>query len=204
MNQQFGKQASDQAEKLFKDALTVGNVQAFTEKGVVATQEFYAKTVTAAQDNAKALTEVAETAWGSTKMLNDKIVQNLTSNVEVAFATAQAMATAKSLSEIAKLQMDFIQKLATQATEQTKEFADLSARAVQHVFEKTQIIATKSFKSTSSEQFSRVSSQPETARGSSRSSLLLSRTTALRYGSKVERFCHRRFSVRVCYRRIAD
>jgi hypothetical protein len=152
MNQQFGKQASDQAEKLFKDALTAGNVQAFTEKGVVATQEFYAKTVTAAQDNAKALTEVAETAWGSTKMLNDKIVQNLTSNVEAAFATAQAMATAKSLSEIAKLQMDFIQKLATQATEQTKEFVDLSARATQHVFEKTQTIATKSFKSTSSDR----------------------------------------------------
>jgi hypothetical protein len=38
MNQQFGKQASDQAEKLFKDALTAGNVQAFTEKGVVATR----------------------------------------------------------------------------------------------------------------------------------------------------------------------
>ena len=148
---QHGKQASDQAEKLFKDALTVGNVQAFTEKGVVATQEFYAKTVTAAQDNAKALTEVAETAWGSTRMLNDKIVQNLTCNVEVAFATAQAMATAKSLSEIAKLQMDFIQKLATQATEQTKEFVDLSARATQHVFEKTQTIATKSFKLTSSD-----------------------------------------------------
>jgi hypothetical protein len=70
MNQQFGKQAADQAEKLFNDALTVGNFQAFTE-GVVATQEFYAKTVTAAQDNAKALIEVAETAWGSIKMLQD-------------------------------------------------------------------------------------------------------------------------------------
>jgi hypothetical protein len=61
------------------------------------------------------------------------------------------MATAKSLSEIAKLQMDFIQKLATQATEQTKEFVDLSARATQQVFEKTQTIATKSFKSASSD-----------------------------------------------------
>lgn len=122
-----------------------------SQRKVLWPREFYAKTVTAAQDNAKALTEVAETAWGSTKMLNDKIVQNLTSNVEAAFATAQAMATAKSLSEIAKLQMDFIQKLATQATEQTKEFVDLSARATQHVFEKTQTIATKSFKSTSSD-----------------------------------------------------
>ena len=71
MNQQFGKQAADQAEKFFNDALTVGNFQAFTEKGVVATQEFYAKTVIAVQDNAKALTEVAETAWGSIKMLNN-------------------------------------------------------------------------------------------------------------------------------------
>jgi hypothetical protein len=64
---------------------------------------------------------------------------------------ATTMATAKSLSEIAKLQMDFIQKLATQATEQTKEFVDLSARATQQVFEKTQTIATKSFKSASSD-----------------------------------------------------
>jgi hypothetical protein len=139
-------------EQVFTAALEeVGSKWPSQRQGVVATQEFYAKTVTAAQDNAKALTEVAETAWGSTKMLNDKIVQNLTSNVEAAFATAQAMETAKSLSEIAKLQTDFIQKLATQATEQTKEFADLSARATQHVFEKTQTIATKSFKSTSSD-----------------------------------------------------
>jgi hypothetical protein len=64
---------------------------------------------------------------------------------------ATTIATAKSLSEIAKLQMDFIQKLATQATEQTKEFVDLSARATQQVFEKTQTIATKSFKSASSD-----------------------------------------------------
>jgi phasin family protein len=148
MNQQFGKQAFDQAEKLFKDAFTAGNVQALTEKGVVASQEFYVKAAAAAQDSAKALSEVAETAWGSTKMLNEKAVQNMTSNVEAVFATAQAMATAKSLPEIAKLQMDFIQKLAAQATEQTKEFVDLSTRATQHVFEKAQAAPTKSFKST--------------------------------------------------------
>jgi hypothetical protein len=148
MNQQFGMQAVDEAQKLFKNAFTAGNVQALTEKGVVATQEFCAKTAATAQDNAKALTEVAETAWGSSKMLNEKIVQNLTSNVETVFATAQAMANAKSLPEIAKLQMDFIQKLAAQTAEQTKEFVDLSTRATQHVFEKTQSIATKSFKPT--------------------------------------------------------
>ena len=93
------------------------------------------------------MNEIADTAWGSTKMLNEKIVQNLTANAEAAFSAAQAIATAKSLSEIAKLQSEFVQKFAAQATEQTKEFFDLSTRATQHLFEKAQSAATKSFKS---------------------------------------------------------
>jgi len=94
------------------------------------------------------MTEIADTAWGSTKLLNEKIVQNLTANTEAAFSAAQAMATAKSLPEIAKLQSEFVQRLAAQASEQTKEFFDLSTRATQHLFEKAQSAATKSFKST--------------------------------------------------------
>ena len=74
------------------------------------------------------MNEIADTAWGSTKMLNEKIVQNLTANAEAAFSAAQAIATAKSLPEIAKLQSEFVQKFAAQATEQTKEFFDLSTR----------------------------------------------------------------------------
>ena len=61
------------------------------------------------------MTEIADTAWGSTKMLNEKIVQNMTTNAEAVFSAAQAMATAKSLPELAKLQSEFVQKLAAQA-----------------------------------------------------------------------------------------
>ena len=104
VNQQFGKQAFDQAEKLFKDARVPENVQAIAQQGVAASKDFYAKTAAAAQDGAKVMTEIADTAWGSTKMLNEKIVQNMTANAEAAFSAAQAMATAKSLPEIAKLQ----------------------------------------------------------------------------------------------------
>ena len=89
---------------------------------------------------------IADTAWGSTKLLNDKIAQNLTANVEAAFAAMQAMATAKSLPEIAKLQSEFSQRFAAQAAEQTKEFFDLSTRATQHLFEKAQAAAAKPFK----------------------------------------------------------
>ena len=94
------------------------------------------------------MTEIADTAWGSTKMLNDKIGQNLAANAEAAFTAAQAIATAKSLPEIAKLQSEYVQKFAAKATEQTREFFDLSARATQHLFEKAQAAATKSFKPT--------------------------------------------------------
>ena len=146
MNQQFGKQAFDQAEKLFKGALIPENVQAIAQQGVAASQEFYEKTAAAAQDSAKTWTEITDTAWGSTKILNEKVVQNLTANLETTFTAAHAIATAKSLPEIVKLQSDFLQKLTAQATEQTKEFFDLSTRATQHVLDKAQAAASKSLK----------------------------------------------------------
>jgi hypothetical protein len=148
MNQQFGQQAFEQAEKLFKDARIPENVQALAQQSVAATQEIYTKTAIAAQDGAKALTEIADTVWGSTKMLNEKIVQSVTANFEAAFTVAHSIATAKSLPEIAKIQSEYLQKIATQATKQTKEFLDLSTRATQHVVEKVQDATTKSFRQT--------------------------------------------------------
>ena len=146
MNQNFGKQAFDQAEKLFMDARVPENVQAIARQSVAASKEFYAKTAAAAQDSAKVITEIADTAWGSTKMLNEKLAQNVTANAEAAFRAAQAMATAKSLPEIARLQSEFVQNFAAQAVEQTKEFLDLSSRATQHLLEKAQAAAGRSFK----------------------------------------------------------
>ena len=148
VNQHFGQQAFDQAEKLLKDARVPENVQAIARQSVAASKEFYAKTAAAAQDGAKVITEIADTAWGSTKMLNEKIAQNVTANAEAAFSAAQAMATAKSLPEIAKLQGEFVQRIATQTAEQTKEFFDLSSRAAPHLLEKAQAAAEKSFKPT--------------------------------------------------------
>jgi phasin family protein len=144
MNQQFGKQAFEQADKLFKDLHMPGNLQALAEQGVAASRDFFEKTATATQDGTKALTEIADSAWGSTKMLNEKLMQNLAAT----FTAAHAIATAKSLPEIIKLQSDYIQKLTAQATQQTKEFIDLSTRASQHVFEKAQVTTSRSFKAT--------------------------------------------------------
>jgi phasin family protein len=148
MNQQFEQQAFDQTAKLFKDAHLPENIQAIARQGVTTSQEFYTKTSAAAQDGAKAMTEIADTAWGSTKMLNEKVVQNVATNFEAAFEAAQKIASAKSLPEIMKLQREYFQTFAAQATEQTKEFVDLSTRATQHLFEKAQAAMVKSFKPT--------------------------------------------------------
>ena len=40
MNQQFGNQAFDQADKLFKDLLVPGNLQVLAEQGVAASRTF--------------------------------------------------------------------------------------------------------------------------------------------------------------------
>jgi phasin family protein len=91
------------------------------------------------------LTDIADTAWGSTKMLNEKLTENVMSNIEATFAAAQLMAGAKSLPEIAKLQREFVQKFATQSMRQTTELFDLSTRASQHVLEKVRALNAKNF-----------------------------------------------------------
>jgi hypothetical protein len=148
VNQVFGKQAFDQAEKFLKDMRVPENIQAVAQQGVAASKEAYSKAVAVAQDGAKVMSEIADTAWASTKILNEKIVQNVAANAEAAFNAAQAIAIAKTLPEIAKLQSEFVQKLAAQTTEQTRELLDLSTRATQHLFETAQSAAAKSFKST--------------------------------------------------------
>jgi len=89
-------------------------VQAIAQQGLATSKELYSKAAAAAQDGTKAMNEIADTAWGSTKMLNKKIAQNLTANADAAFSAAQAIANAKSLLEIAKLQSEFVQKFAAQ------------------------------------------------------------------------------------------
>ena len=100
MNQPVGKQAFDQAEKLFRETFNPGHVLALAEKTVTTSKEFYEKAAAAAHDGAKALTEIADAAWGSTKLLNEKLAQNMTANVAAAFAAAQQIAAAQSLPEI--------------------------------------------------------------------------------------------------------
>jgi len=146
MNEHVTKEVLNQAEKFFKTACVPEPVQAAMQDSVGKSREFYSKAAAATQDGAKVLTELADTAWSSTKMLNDKIIQNATANAEATFDAAQAIVRATSFSEVAKIQTEFVQQFTAKAATQSKEFFDLSTRATQHVIETAQAAASKSLK----------------------------------------------------------
>jgi phasin family protein len=145
MTQQFGKHVFDQASKLFKDAVVQKDFQALSENAVAASKGFCDQATAAGLEQTKMLTDIADTAWGSTKILNEKLAQNVISNIEATFAAAQLMTGVKSLPEIAKLQREFVQKFAAQSLQQTTELFDLSTRASQNVLEKVQALSAKPF-----------------------------------------------------------
>ena len=146
MNEYVAKEVFNQAEKFFKEARVPEPVQSLIQDSVGKSREFYSQAAAATQDGAKVLTELAETTWSSTKMLNDKVLQNVSANAEATFDAAQAIAKAKSLPEVAKIQSEFVQQLTGKVAAQSKEFFDLSARATQQLFEAMQAATNKSLK----------------------------------------------------------
>jgi hypothetical protein len=137
------EQAFSQADWLFKDVYLPEDVQAMAQETVARSREFYRQSAAAAQDGARLFVEVAETAWGSARLLNDKIVRNVACNTQAAFDAAEACARAGSLLEIATLQGNFLRHLLAATSDQTKEFADLSTRVTQHVLETIQGAAVR-------------------------------------------------------------
>jgi hypothetical protein len=146
MHEYLAKEVFSQTEKLFTSACVLEPVRSVMQESVAKSREFYSKAAAAALDGAKALTELADTVWSSTKMLNAKIIENASANAEATFDAAQALAAAKSFSEVVKIQSEFVQHITARAAAQSKEFFDLSARAAQHVLETAQAAASKSLK----------------------------------------------------------
>ena len=144
MNSMLGQEAFEQVQKLF----AASNVQDIAAKSVATSKEFFDKASAATHENAKALTEFSETAIASTKLLQDKVTQNVSANLEAAFSAAQDVAGAKTLPEIGKVQAEFFQKLAATAMVQQKELADLSVRATQQLIEQAQTTVSKVLKPT--------------------------------------------------------
>lgn len=111
------------------------SIEAVVHAGLSQSREAFRAGVEAVRDSARLFAEVAETAWGGSKLLHRLGVQHLSANIEAMLDAAEACALARTPAEMVSVQLDLMQLLASRAGAQTGEFADLAARATQHVVE---------------------------------------------------------------------
>lgn len=128
-----------------KDARIPEQVQAIAEDSVSKARETYDKFSSVAKDNAKVLEEVAAAAFAGAKSIGDKVLKNTETNTEAAFEAAQALARARTLPELVRLQSSFIQQQLATAGAQSKELFELSTKVAQQTFENLNSAASKSF-----------------------------------------------------------
>ncbi len=144
MNEQFTRQAQEMFN-IGKNAQIPENMQQFAEDTVQKTREFYERMNDQMKDSAKVYEEMMLASHAGMKAIGDKILHNTTVNTESAFDAARAIAKAKTLPEVVRLQADFMQQQFAVASAQAKELMELSAKVSQQTFESFNQAAAKSF-----------------------------------------------------------
>lgn len=137
-----------QTQEMFaaaKDARIPEQVQALAEDGVTKAKEAYGKFNTVAKDGAKVIEDVMVTAHAGAKSIGEKVMKNTEANTEAVFEAASAIARAKTVPEVLRLQTSFIQQQFSAAGTQSKELFELSTKVAQQTFESINSAATKAF-----------------------------------------------------------
>jgi len=144
MNEQFTRQAQDMLAAA-KDARIPENVQAFAEDSVAKTRDAYSKMSAAAKEGAQAAEEIVRAAQAGARSFGEKLLHNASVNAEAIFDAAEAMARARTVPEIARLQASFVQQQLAAASTQSKEYFELSNKISRQTLESMNAIATKTF-----------------------------------------------------------
>ncbi|MCH9764593.1 MAG: phasin family protein [Alphaproteobacteria bacterium] len=144
MTDQFTRQTQEFFEAT-KDARIPENVQAMAEDAVEKSRDAFDKVSNATKDNAKAFEQLVNVAADGAKTIGEKVLRNTELNAEAAFDAAQAVARAKTLPEVARLQSSFLQQQMAVAGAQTKELFELSTKVAQQTFETVNAVTTKTF-----------------------------------------------------------
>ena len=144
MNETFAHQAREMFD-VARHARIPDTVQSVAEDSVAKTRETCRKINTVAKDSAKVLEDVVLTAQAGAKALGEKVISNANANREAAFDAALAMARARTLPEIARLQADFMQQQLAIANAQTQDPFKLSAKIAMETLETVNAAATKTF-----------------------------------------------------------
>lgn len=144
MTDQFTRQAQDMFAAA-KDARIPENIQVMAEDGVQKSREAFYKMSAAAKDSAKVVEDVMVVTQAGAKAIGDKLMHNTAVNTEAVFDAAQAIARAKTVPELVRLQADFLQQQFAVAGAQSKELFELSAKVAKQTLETVNSAATKSF-----------------------------------------------------------
>jgi hypothetical protein len=134
-----------QAREFFgvaQDARIPDNVREFAEESIARTRETYQKINSVAKDGVKGVEEMVLTAQAGAMALGQKVLNNATANTEAVFDAAQAIARARTLPEVVRLQADVMQQQLAVANAQTKELFDLWAKIAKQTFETASAAAT--------------------------------------------------------------
>ena len=108
-------------------------LRAVAEKGVEQSKEALAKVTSGAEDAQKAFKSTFETVRSVGSELSLKTIAALRANAEADFSHLEALAGAKSPSEMVELQTTFLRKRVEMSVEQVKEFQALTTKAVTDV-----------------------------------------------------------------------
>ncbi len=144
MSEQFTEQAKA-AFDAAKDGKIPEGFQAIAEDTVAKSRDAYEKFNGVAQDGVKVFEDVVITSQAGVKTIGEKIFKNTTTNTQAAFDVAEAIARARSLPEVLRLQADFAQQQFAATSAQTKELFELSTKVAKETVETMNAAATKSF-----------------------------------------------------------
>ncbi len=107
--------------------------RAFTEKGVEQSKEAYSRMKSGAEWAQKTMESSAETVRAATSELSLKTISALRANSEAGFSHLEALANAKSFSEVVELQTGFFRAQFETVMAQAKDMQAAATKAAEDV-----------------------------------------------------------------------
>lgn len=118
----------------------------FAEKGVEQSKEAYAKLKANSEAAQKAMETTYESARSVSTDMSLKTISTMRANAEAGFSHLEALAGAKSFSEVIELQTAYLRKSMEMAVEQAKELQTSSSKAAEDMAKPMKDVFEKAMK----------------------------------------------------------
>jgi len=102
---------------------------------IESSRESFDKATEYAKENMKTVEHVVAAAQAGRNQIGERILRDAEASAKSFFDTASAMTRAKTVSEITRLQAEFVQKQVAVAAEQSRSLFEFSSRITQRMLE---------------------------------------------------------------------